>query len=41
MHRDLCLKNPKSIMSMSMEGWDLATTLPSDSGNAYAGHKSD
>ncbi|GMH86394.1 hypothetical protein TrST_g5555 [Triparma strigata] len=38
-HRDMAVKNPDSIMDLPMEGWDLATTLPSDSGDAYAGYK--
>ena len=40
-HKAMCTKSPKSIMDMPLEAWDLATTLPSDSGNAYAGHKVD
>jgi hypothetical protein len=34
-HAEMAVKNPDSIMDMDMEGWDLATTLPSDSGQAY------
>ena len=39
--RDMSIKKPDSIMKMPMEGWDLATTLPSNSGNAYAGYKAE
>jgi alkylation response protein AidB-like acyl-CoA dehydrogenase len=34
-HAKMCVKNPDSIMDMQLDGWDLATTLPSDSGQAY------
>jgi hypothetical protein len=34
-HAKMCVKNPDSIMAMHIDGWDLATTLPSDSGQAY------
>ncbi len=34
-HAEMAAKDPKSIMDLKMEGWDIATTLPSDSGMAY------
>lgn len=37
--RDMSVKKPDSIMDMPLASWDLATKLPSNSGNAYAGFK--
>jgi len=34
-HATMCVKSPDSIMDMHIDGWDMATTLPSDSGQAY------
>jgi len=34
-HSKMSMSSPKSIMKMEMDQWDLNTTLPSDSGNAF------
>lgn len=34
-HGNMCVKDPSSMMAMGLSGWDLATTLPSNSGEAY------
>lgn len=34
-HAESCVRDPKTIMDLNIEAWDLATTLPSNSGQAY------